>query len=83
MISVVSTGDRPIQVGSHFHFAESNEALAFDRQAAYGMRPEHPGRPRLVEQHQAQRWRSPPSRCSARRLGWNGLVAGPLERPDP
>lgn len=32
------TGDRPIQVGSHFHFYEVNAALDFDRQAAYGMR---------------------------------------------
>lgn len=32
------TGDRPVQVGSHFHFCEANRALAFDRPAAYGMR---------------------------------------------
>jgi len=32
------TGDRPIQVGSHFHFAETNAALGFDRAAAHGMR---------------------------------------------
>ena len=35
---VSNTGDRPIQVGSHFHFFEVNRALDFDRQAAYGMR---------------------------------------------
>lgn len=35
---VANTGDRPIQVGSHYHFAESNAALHFDRQAARGMR---------------------------------------------
>ncbi|MCB0104636.1 MAG: urease subunit beta [Caldilineaceae bacterium] len=35
---VKHTGDRPIQVGSHFHFFEVNRALAFDRAAAYGMR---------------------------------------------
>ena len=35
---VANTGDRPIQVGSHFHFAEVNEALKFDRQAARGFR---------------------------------------------
>jgi urease subunit beta len=34
---VANTGDRPIQVGSHFHFFEVNTALQFDRQAAYGM----------------------------------------------
>ena len=35
---VQNTGDRPIQVGSHYHFAETNGALAFDRAAAHGMR---------------------------------------------
>ena len=35
---VRNTGDRPIQVGSHYHFAETNAALAFDREAARGMR---------------------------------------------
>jgi urease beta subunit len=35
---VANTGDRPIQVGSHFHFFESNKALRFDRAAAFGMR---------------------------------------------
>lgn len=37
-IKVKNTGDRPIQVGSHFHFYEANSALNFDRQEAYGMR---------------------------------------------
>ena len=37
-VVVQNTGDRPIQVGSHYHFAESNAALAFDRVAARGMR---------------------------------------------
>ncbi len=37
-ISVANTGDRPIQVGSHYHFYETNTALAFDRAAAYGYR---------------------------------------------
>jgi len=35
---VVNTGDRPIQVGSHYHFAEANPALSFDRSAAWGRR---------------------------------------------
>ena len=35
---VANTGDRPVQVGSHYHFAESNAALDFDRTAAYGRR---------------------------------------------
>ena len=37
-ITVANTGDRPIQVGSHYHFFETNEALAFDREQARGMR---------------------------------------------
>ena len=37
-IEVANTGDRPIQVGSHYHFFETNEGLSFDREAAYGMR---------------------------------------------
>ena len=38
VLSVANTGDRPVQVGSHFHFAETNPALEFNRHAAYGMR---------------------------------------------
>ena len=37
-VKVANTGDRPIQVGSHFHFFETNPALQFDREIAYGMR---------------------------------------------
>jgi urease subunit beta len=37
-LDVANSGDRPIQVGSHYHFFETNTALLFDRQAAYGMR---------------------------------------------
>ena len=37
-VTVANTGDRPVQVGSHYHFYETNEALSFDREAARGMR---------------------------------------------
>ena len=37
-VTVANTGDRPVQVGSHYHFAETNPALDFDRAAARGMR---------------------------------------------
>ena len=37
-LTVANTGDRPVQVGSHYHFAETNTALDFDRAAAHGMR---------------------------------------------
>jgi len=39
---VKNTGDRPIQVGSHYHFVETNRALVFDRKAAYGKRLDIP-----------------------------------------
>ncbi|GAA0574969.1 urease subunit beta [Paractinoplanes ferrugineus] len=57
-LTVRNTGDRPVQVGSHFHFAESNAALDFDRKAAWGYRLAvpagtsvrfEPGLPRDVE----------------------------------
>jgi urease subunit beta len=41
-VTVENTGDRPSQVGSHFHFFETNPALDFDREAAYGMRLDIP-----------------------------------------
>ena len=41
-VTVGNTGDRPVQVGSHFHFFEANAALAFDREAAFGMRLDVP-----------------------------------------
>ena len=41
-VAVTNTGDRPVQVGSHFHFAEANAALSFDRDAAYGRRLDIP-----------------------------------------
>ena len=37
-LTVANTGDRPVQVGSHYHFHETNKALQFDREAARGMR---------------------------------------------
>jgi urease subunit beta len=57
-LSVANTGDRPVQVGSHYHFAEANPALEFDRGAAWGHRLAvpagtavrfEPGVPREVE----------------------------------
>ena len=56
-LKVANTGDRPIQVGSHYHFAETNSALSFDRKAALGYRLDipagtavrfEPGQSRLV-----------------------------------
>ena len=41
-LTVLNTGDRPVQVGSHYHFAEANPALDFDRDAAWGLRLDIP-----------------------------------------
>jgi urease subunit beta len=41
-VTVTNTGDRPVQVGSHYHFAEANPALEFDRKSAYGRRLDIP-----------------------------------------
>jgi urease subunit beta len=41
-LTIANTGDRPIQVGSHYHFAETNPALSFDRRAALGYRLDIP-----------------------------------------
>ena len=76
---VENTGDRPIQVGSHYHFAETNAALRFDRAAAHGMRLNiasgtavrfEPGQQRTVELVDYG---------GARRVyGFRGLVQGAL-----
>ena len=42
MLTVLNAGDRPVQVGSHYHFAEANPALEFDRDAAWGRRLDIP-----------------------------------------
>lgn len=42
VLAVANTGDRPVQVGSHYHFAEANPALEFDRTAAWGRRLDVP-----------------------------------------
>ena len=78
-LAVQNSGDRPIQVGSHYHFAETNAALRFDRDAARGMRLAiasgtavrfEPGQQRTVELVELG---------GARRVhGFRGLVQGAL-----
>ena len=78
-LAVQNSGDRPIQVGSHYHFAETNAALRFDRAAAHGMRLNiasgtavrfEPGQQRTVElvDYAGER----------RAYGFRGLVQGGL-----
>jgi urease subunit beta len=79
-LKVTNTGDRPIQVGSHYHFHETNDALHFDRDAAYGYRLNiaagtavrfEPGQTRTVELVE----------LGGRRVvyGFRGLVGGKLK----
>jgi urease beta subunit len=81
-VMVKNTGDRPIQVGSHFHFFETNRFLQFDREAAYGMRLNiaagtavrfEPGEAKQVDLVE----------FGGNRIvqGFSGLVAGALEAP--
>ena len=79
-LEVTNTGDRPIQVGSHYHFFETNDALRFERKAAYGLRLNiaagtavrfEPGQSRTVELVEL---------AGARRgYGFAGKVMGKLE----
>jgi len=80
VLTIANTGDRPIQVGSHYHFFETNPALAFDREATWGYRLNiaagtavrfEPGQQRDVEL----------VALAGRRhvYGFNGLVMGTLE----
>lgn len=82
-LTVTNSGDRPIQVGSHYHFFETNEALQFDRAAARGFRLNiaagtavrfEPGQERSVELV---------ALAGARIVyGFNAKVSGPLDPPD-
>jgi urease subunit beta len=58
-LEVANIGDRPIQVGSHYHFAETNAALSFDRRAALGHRLDIPAR-QVYGFHQAVMGQLPP-----------------------
>jgi urease subunit gamma/beta len=82
-LRVENTGDRPIQVGSHYHLAEANPALAFDRAVAHGMRLDIPAgtavrfEPGIVTDVDVVA-------IGGRRVvaGLRGAVAGPLDPPD-
>ncbi|POR55867.1 urease subunit beta [Paraburkholderia eburnea] len=78
-VTVANTGDRPVQIGSHFHFYEVNDALAFDREAARGFRLNiaagtavrfEPGQERTVELVALAGERAV--------YGFSGKVMGPL-----
>ena len=78
-LEVSNTGDRPVQVGSHYHFAETNPALAFDRAAARGTRLNiAAGTAIRFEPGQTRRVTLVPLRGDRRVIGFNSLVMGDL-----
>ncbi|MCA1730481.1 MAG: urease subunit beta [Actinobacteria bacterium] len=82
-LTVANTGDRPIQVGSHFHFFETNKALRFDRESAFGMRLDVPAGSSVRFEPGDEREVDLVS-IGGRRVvhGFNGLTEGALEDPD-
>src|ERR1700740_2381705 len=81
-LSVANTGDRPIQVGSHYHLTETNAALAFDRQAALGYRLDIPaGTAVRFEPGQSREVRLIPYAGARLIYGFNKAVMGPLRAP--
>src|SRR6266481_10208327 len=81
-VVVRNTGDRPIQVGSHYHFFETNRALGFDRAAAYGMRLNIPAGT-AVRFEPGEEKEIELTAFGGRRVihGFNGLVEGELAAP--
>ena len=78
-LEVANTGDRPVQVGSHYHFAETNAALAFDRAAARGMRLDiAAGTAVRFEPGQTREVALVPYAGARRVVGFNGQVMGEL-----
>jgi len=78
-LGVANTGDRPIQVGSHFHFYEVNTALVFDRQRAYGCRLDIPsGTAVRFEPGESRRVALIPLAGKRVVHGFNAAVNGPL-----
>jgi len=79
LVLVKHTGDRPIQVGSHYHFFEVNRALEFDRPTAYGMRLNIPaGTAVRFEPGEEKEVSLVPFGGARIVYGHNGLVNGPL-----
>jgi urease subunit beta len=78
-LTVANTGDRPIQVGSHYHFYETNAALAFDREQARGYRLDIPaGTATRFEPGQSREVRLVAYAGARRVVGFNGKINGKL-----
>src|SRR5436309_9225466 len=81
-LKVNNTGDRPVQIGSHFHFFEVNRALRFDRAAAYGMRLDLPaGTAVRFEPGEIKTVRLVALDGQRQVYGGSGLVMGALDDP--
>ena len=79
-LMVANTGDRPIQVGSHYHFYETNAALAFDREQARGFRLDIPaGTATRFEPGQSRKVSLVAYAGERRVIGFNGRINGKLE----
>lgn len=79
-IHVANSGDRPVQVGSHFHFAEANAALKFDRKVARGQRLDIPaGTAIRFEPGDSRDVNLIPFAGARRVIGFNGQINGPLD----
>ncbi len=79
-LTVTNTGDRPIQVGSHYHFAETNPALDFDRNTARGFRLDIPAGTAVRFEPGQEREVQLVAYAGERRIfGFNAQVMGPLE----
>jgi urease beta subunit len=81
-LQVNNTGDRPVQIGSHFHFFEVNRAVLFDREAAYGMRLDLPaGTAVRIEPGEIKTVRLVALGGLRQVYGGSGLVMGALDDP--
>tara|TARA_Y100001968_G_scaffold319168_1_gene350335 strand:- start:3495 stop:3818 length:324 start_codon:yes stop_codon:yes gene_type:complete len=79
MITVSNQGDRPIQVGSHFHFYETNQALIFDREKALGKRLDIPaGTAIRFEPGDSREIRLVPFAGEQKIFGFQGLINGSI-----
>ncbi|MFM7312674.1 MAG: urease subunit beta [Cyanobium sp.] len=79
-VLVANRGDRPVQVGSHFHFFEANEALQFDRDACRGQRLDIPaGTAIRFEPGDSREVQLVPFAGERQVFGFNGLINGPLD----
>lgn len=78
-VNVINNGDRPVQVGSHYHFAEANPALSFDRDAARGFRLDIPAGTAVRFEPGQERSVTLVALAGARRVfGFRGDVMGDL-----